>query len=187
MVMSMVQREWTVDDLLDLPDDGKRYEVLDGELLVTPAPSWRHQAILPFLWQTLTAYLTPQRLGHAVIAPADVVFSRKRAVQPDLFVVPRTPDGKRAARFADVGRLLLAVEVLSPSTARVDRVEKRRAYREEGVPEYWVVDLDARTIERSNARDDRIDVCDTTLLWLPEGAPEPLTIAVEQLFRDALD
>jgi Uma2 family endonuclease len=186
--MPTLRRVWTVDDLLDLPDDdGNRYEVLDGDLLVTPAPSWPHQNILPRLWQTLTAYLAPRGLGDAIIAPADVIFSRRRAVQPDLFVVPRTPDGQRASRFSDVGRLLLAVEVLSPATARVDRVTKRRIYREEGVPEYWIVDVDARTIERSTPHDDRIDLYDATLEWLPDGATEPLCIDLERLFRDSLD
>jgi Uma2 family endonuclease len=82
--------------------------------------------------------------------------------------------------------MLLAVEVLSPSTARADRVDKRRVYREENVPEYWIVDLDARTIERSTPHDDRIDVYDATLEWLPDGATEPLRIDLEKLFDDTL-
>jgi Uma2 family endonuclease len=188
MAMPTMRRVWTVDDLLDLPDDdGNRYEVLDGELLVTPAPSWAHQRIVLALAQILAEYLGRQRVGDVLFAPADVTFSTRRGLQPDLFVTPLMPDAKRPARFSDVGRLLLAIEVLSPSTARVDRVEKRRTYREEGVPEYWLVDPDARTIERSTPYDDRIDIYDATIDWLPDGATEPLTIDLEQLFRDALD
>jgi len=186
MAMPTMRRDWTVDDLLDLPDDdGNRYEVLDGELLVTPAPSWAHQRVIRALSQLLTAYLTPQGIGDVVFAPADVIFSKHRALQPDLFVAPLMPDGKLPERLSDVGRLLLAVEVLSPSTARVDRVKKRRVYREEDVPEYWIIDVDARTIERSTLRDDRIDIYDSTLEWLPEGATEPLHVDIEKLLRDA--
>jgi Uma2 family endonuclease len=156
MHMPLLKRRWTVDDLADLPDDGQRYEVIDGELFVTPAPSPRHQDAIAELYVLLREYLSRERVGHAYFAPADVTFSRTRAVQPDLLVVPLI-GGRRPDRFGDLGPLLLAVEVLSPSTARADRVAKRTMFRDEGVAEYWIVDLDARTIERSTPADPRFE------------------------------
>src|SRR3954469_14673547 len=119
MDMPTLKRRWTVDDLEDLPDDGQRYEVIDGELFVTPAPSWPHQRAVYELGRIIGDYLRGEKVGDLIIAPADVVFSPTRGVQPDLFVVPLV-DGKRPHRFEEVRRLLLAVEVLSPSTARAD-------------------------------------------------------------------
>ena len=82
---------------------------------------------------------------------------------------------------------LLAVEVLSPSTARSDRVVKRPLYREERVPEYWIVDLDSRTIERSTPDEPRPELLDERLDWSPEGATEHLTIDLPAYFARALD
>lgn len=187
MAMPTLRRDWTVDDLLDLPDDGNRYEVLDGELFVTPAPSLDHQRAVSALSRLLTDYLVSNRVGEALISPADVTFSPRRLVQPDVFVIPFAEAGRKAARFTDVGRLLLAVEILLPSTARADRVKKRRVYREEGVPEYWIVDLDARTIERSTPADDRVEVLAESIEWLPDGAASPLRIDIAAYFSAALD
>ncbi|HEY4219491.1 MAG TPA: Uma2 family endonuclease [Gemmatimonadaceae bacterium] len=179
-------RYWTVDDLQGLPDNGNRYEVIDGELLVTPAPSLIHQRPVLVLCRALADYLDREPIGDLVISPADVVFSQRRSVQPDLFVMPLAA-GRRPRLFSDVGRPLLAVEVLSPSTARADRVEKRALFRSEGVDEYWIVDLDARTIERSTPLDTRIEVFDDAIEWSPSGASTPLTIDLSNYFRRVLD
>ena len=186
MHMSQLDRYWMVADLEDLPDDGNRYEVIDGELFVTPAPALKHQEAAFQLGRVLADYLGQQRIGHVFMAPGDIIFSPKRGVQPDVFVTPLV-NGRRPERFEDVGRLLLAVEVLSPSTARADRVAKRRLFREERVDEYWIVDLDARTIERSTPDDARIDVLADTLEWRPTGATEPLTIDLDAYFARVLD
>jgi Uma2 family endonuclease len=82
---------------------------------------------------------------------------------------------------------LLAVEVLSPSTARADRVVKRAMFRDEGVAEFWIVDLDARTFERSTPADSRVEVLDLRIEWRPEGASTPLVIDVTRYFADVLD
>ena len=119
--MPSTKRWWTVDDVHRLPQDGNRYEVIDGELFVTPAPSWRHQEAVVEMHRLLRDYLRQHRVGHAFVAPADVIFSAARAVQPDVFVVPLV-DGHRPESFDDVKRLLVAVEVLSATTARADRV-----------------------------------------------------------------
>src|SRR5438876_5953385 len=107
MSMPTLIRQWTVDDLQDLPDDGNRYEIIDGALFVTPAPSWSHQRAAFELCRILDDYLARQRLGAAYIAPADVTFSPRRLVQPDVFVVPLV-GVKRPASFDAVRRLLLA-------------------------------------------------------------------------------
>lgn len=186
MALAQAAKEWTVADLEHLPDDGNRYEVIDGELLVTPAPNLDHQEAIARLHLLLAPYVAEHRCGHVVFAPADVTFSPRRGVQPDLFVVPLV-DGRRPKRYADAARLLLAVEVLSPSTARADRVKKRRVYSEEAVGEYWIVDLDARVIERSTRSSEGVEVLADRLEWQPEGASVPLVIEVERYFDEVLE
>jgi Uma2 family endonuclease len=186
MAMPNVKRRWTVAERDQLPDDGSRYEVIDGELFVTPAPAWRHQAAVLRLATLLDAYVSRERIGAVLPAPADVVFSEDRGVQPDVFVVPLV-DGRRPERFDDVRRLLLVAEVLSPSTARADRVRKRTLYRDEQVPEYWVVDLDARTFERTTPHEDRPELLSEQLVWSPDGCNQPLVIDLEAYFTSVLD
>jgi Uma2 family endonuclease len=179
-------RQWTAADLLDMPDDGQRYEVIDGELFVTPAPSLNHQASLGILYLRLMEYLNRERVGYVFFSPADITFSPRRAVQPDLFVA--TPvDGRRPRSYSEIDRLVLAVEALSPSTARLDRVVKRKLYREEGVSEFWIVDLDARAVERSTPHDSRVDVLDASLEWRPEGASAPFTLDIAAYFEELFD
>jgi Uma2 family endonuclease len=134
----------------------------------------------------LAAYLEHDRAGHAYVSPADIVFSSRRAVQPDVFVVPLI-GGRRPESFSAVTRLLLAVEVLSPTTARADRVAKRTLFREVGVPEYWIVDLDARVVERSTPSDERSEIIADQLEWLPDGATAPLLIELPDYFASVLD
>lgn len=186
MAMPILKRDWTVADLAGLPDDGNRYEVLDGILYVTPSPSADHQTAVQALHRLLADYLDREPTGFVFVAPGDVTFSPRRLVQPDLFVVP-LQEGRRPRRFADVKHLLLAVEVLSPSTSRADRVAKRTVYREEGVEVYWVVDLDARTVERSVPNDLRVEVLTDRIEWHPAGAERPLIIDLEEYFRRVLD
>ena len=186
MGMPIFKRQWSVADRDKLPDDGNRYEVIDGELFVTPAPAWRHQEASLYLYRLLTDYLARERIGHAFAAPADVVFSPRRGVQPDVFVVPLV-GGRRPEHFDEVKRLVLAVEVLSPSTARADRIAKRGLFRDEGVAEYWIVDLDARAIERSTPSAARPEVLVDVLEWHPEGATTSLIIDLPAYFAKVLD
>jgi Uma2 family endonuclease len=186
MHMPVLKRRWTVADLEDLPDDGNRYEVIDGELLVTPSPSLRHQDAAFELAMLLYEYLAREPVGRVFMAPAQIEFSEHRAVQPDVLVIPLI-GGKRPERFADVKQLLLAAEILSPSTARADRVTKRGVFRNQKVPEYWIVDLDARALERSVPGDARVEVLADELTWLPEGAAAPLVIDLRAYFARVLD
>ena len=134
----------------------------------------------------IAAYLEREPYADVLLAPADVSFSRTRIVQPDVFVVPLV-DGRRPRKFEDVGRLLLAVEILSPSTARADRVAKRVLFHDEGVREYWVVDLDARAFERSTPADARVDIIVDRLEWTVDGASAPLVVDVPEYFARVLD
>ena len=181
----MVKRQWTADDLLSLPDDGSRYEIIDGELFMTPAPAWRHQDAVGELFALLRDYVRREGVGHAIAAPADVMFSTRSTVQPDVFVVPLV-GGRRPEKFDDAGRLILAAEVLSPGTARADRVKKRTLYREQNVPQYWIVDLDARTFERSTPEDARLEILADEITWHPEGATAPLVIDLASYFAAVL-
>jgi Uma2 family endonuclease len=169
-----------------LPDDGKRYEVLDGELFVTPAPSLLHQRALAALLEIVAPYVRQHALGETFLAPADIEFSPRRMLQPDLFVVPLSPRG-RAREWADVRSLLLAVEALSPSTARADRHNKRIIYQGEGVPEYWIIDLDARLAERWRPGDERPEILIESLVWSPHASVAPLEIDLVGFFGSILD
>lgn len=104
------QVEWTAEQAIALPADGNRYEVLDGELFVTPAPTWRHQSAIEVLFPRLQAYVAANSLGWTKLSPADIVFTPRRLVQPDIFVVP--PQEKGMPRgWVDVRTLLLVIEV----------------------------------------------------------------------------
>src|SRR5256712_6487057 len=156
----------TADEVRALPADGRRYEAVAGELLVTPAPSFDHQQGIKLLMFALDAYVDLWSLGCAASSPADLTPEPGALVQPDVFVVGLVA-GRRPRDWSDVERLLLVVEVLSPSTARADRTIKRRLYQRGGVPEYWIVDLEARLVERWRPSDERPEVLTDTLSWVP--------------------
>jgi Uma2 family endonuclease len=137
---------FTADDVRALPADGKRYETVHGELLVTPAPSTMHQLVLGRIHQALTAYLTGNGLEQVLASPSDISWGADTLVQPDLFVADLR-DALRSGDWSDIRSLYLAVEIVSPSSARTDRFTKRRLYQERGVPVYWVVDIDRRQVE----------------------------------------
>jgi Uma2 family endonuclease len=132
----------------------------------------------------LSQYARAQRIGHALTSPFDVELAPETTVQPDVFVLPPEEWGPEN----DPSRarsLLLAVEVLSPSSARFDRTRKRRFFQRVGVPEYWVVDLDARLVERWRPGDERPQIDELRLEWRPEGASEALVLDLEALFAEA--
>jgi Uma2 family endonuclease len=181
MGMPQVDHVWTPDRVRALPDDGRRYEVVAGELLVTPAPSFRHQDAVFRLTRMLSDYVERTGVGYALFSPADIEPEAGALVQPDVFVGP-LPEGRRPSSWADFSRLLLAVEVVSPSTARADRTVKRLLFQRAGVPEYWIVDLDARLVERWRPGDDRPEVITEVLRWHPDRATAPLEIDLPRLF-----
>ena len=180
---------WTAAMVRELPDDGNRYECIDGELLVTPAPRWRHQDVVGAMYRHLYAWLQQEPVGKVTFSPADIEIVPDTLVQPDVFVVPRESSGVLPREWHEVRTLLLAVEVLSPSTARYDRVTKRRFFARAGVPEYWIVDVDARVIERWTPTDERPEILgeEETLTWTPTGARAPFTLVLGPFFQAIVD
>lgn len=185
MVMAPAHARWTAEMVHELPDDGNRYEVVGGALLVSPAPSWPHQGAIRELFLRLHPYISAHAIGTAIWAPADVEFDEHNMVEPDLFVVPRV-DGRTPRSWQEAERLILAVEVLSPRSKRADRLVKRHLYQRRGVPEYWIVDLEARAIERWRPTDDQPVVFADHLAWRPEASAPPLEIGLANYFRDVL-
>ena len=184
MGMPASARRWTVEEVRAMQDEERawpRYELIDGELIVTPSPRMLHQAAVKEVVLVLDPYVRRNRLGTLLTSPADIELVADTIVQPDVFVFPLI-DGKRSREWPDVKSLLLAVEVLSPSTSRVDRVTKRNFFANAGVDEYWVIDLDARLIERSFAHDPRPEILDQSLSWHPAGAAEELVIDIPDFF-----
>ena len=181
MGMPQQATRWTAAMVRALPDDGNRYEVVDGELLVTPAPTRPHQRAVGLLYSALDQYVRTLGIGEALTSPADIELDPHGMVQPDVFVEGLVEG--RPPRDWNVGApLLLAVEVLSPSTARADRTVKRRRFQRAGTPEYWIVDLDARVVERWRPDDRRPEVLGETIEWRPTPEAEPLTIELPPLF-----
>ncbi len=186
MGMPEIEQRWTAEMVRALPQDGKRYEVIAGELFVTPAPSFDHQEAVALLWSRLSPYVRRHLLGRATISPADVELDEHTLVQPDVFVVPLV-GGRRPRRWSDIETLVLAVEVLSPSTARADRTVKRRLFQRVRIPEYWIVDAEARLVERWRPDDERPEIVTGTLVWQPDAAAPPLEVDLPAYFADVFD
>lgn len=180
MGMPATQAYWTVEQMRALPDDGRRYEVVYGELLVSPGPSLRHQRVSSELFVRLHGYLQEHGGGHVFYAPASVHHSTSTEVQPDLFVLSAGADIN--APRARLDEVLLAIEVLSPSTARHDRFTKRRLFREVGIAQYWIVDMDARTVEVWTPDAESPLVQRERLIWSAPGAPTPLALVFDEVF-----
>jgi Uma2 family endonuclease len=141
-------------------DDRQRYEIIGGDLAVTPSPSFPHQLLSARLLQELANFVTPRGLGVVVHAPLDVVFSDLDVVQPDLIYLT----AEQVARVEEYGvheAPTLVVEILSPSTARRDRHVKRDLYARMGVPHYWLLDPLRRILEAYALREDDYALVDS--------------------------
>jgi len=136
----------TYKDYEALPADGRRYEIHEGELSVTPAPGTRHQRILGRLNDLLRRHVEDRGLGEVLLSPVDCILSDSTIVQPDLVYLDPTRAHLVSERGIE-GPPTLVVEILSPSTTNIDRSTKRQLYRRFGVPHYWIVDPEARTVE----------------------------------------
>ena len=172
---------YTADMVRALPDDGRRYEVVHGELLVTPAPRGWHQELVGRLYRTIAAYLERERVGHVLFSPADISWAPDTLVQPDVFVADLAQ--ARTMEWSQMQRLLLVAEVLSPASVRADRFTKRRRYQEAGVELYWVVDGDARAAEVWTPDAQFPYMERERLKWHPAGAVTAFTLELAELFR----
>ncbi len=182
---AVVARRWTAAEVRELPDEpGKRFECVDGELLVSPSPRLTHQSAVTLLWRVLEDFVRPHLLGAVFVSPGDLELDAYTLVQPDVYVLPLV-DGRRPRTQAEIGHPLLFVEVLSPSTARYDRVVKRPRYQRADVT-YWIVDLDARLVECWLPNADRPSIHTETITWQPADAATMLTVELAPIFLDAL-
>ena len=141
------QGQWTYQDWLQLPDDGTRYEVIDGVLYMTPSPSISHQTVSGNLFSILKTYVTDNQLGRVFSAPVGVRLPNQPVpLQPDTVFISSARKNIIGTQYVE-GAPDLVVEVLSLSNWPFDRQEKFQAYQAAGIPEYWVVDYRQRTIE----------------------------------------
>lgn len=178
MHMATRTRRWTLAELHRLPDDGNKYELVFGDLFVTPAPSLEHETILARLAEILVPFVVANDLGK-VFHPRAIVRFDGSEVEPDLMVRRLHPGG--SLDWDDAPAPILVVEVLSNSTRRRDLGEKRRFYLDANVAEYWIVDPEARDVRVVRQGDD--DRRSTELLtWMPAGARESLVIDVAAIF-----
>ncbi|MEO8620833.1 MAG: Uma2 family endonuclease [bacterium] len=178
MEMATGTRRWTLDDLNALPDDGNKYEVVRGELFVTPAPTPTHETVCARLSHILSEYVTREKLG-LLYHPRAVLQFEDSEVEPDLMV--RREHSGDSSTWSSAPIPSLIVEVFSPTTARRDRNQKRELYMDAGVGEYWMVDPNNRTfITIQRGRENAVVSGEMT--WHPEGAREPLVFAVADVF-----
>jgi Uma2 family endonuclease len=185
MAMPAMRRVWTTVEVRDLTEESRpwpRYELIDGELLVTPSPGVLHQIAVLELARIISDYVDRHSLGLTLMSPSDLELKTETIMQPDVFVIPASTDTAGPhLEWPDVKALLLAVEVISPSSARNDRVVKRDVYMENGVAEYWIVDLDARVVERWTPTARTPEIVRAHLAWTPT-AREALMIDLPLFF-----
>lgn len=173
---------WTYSEYARLPDDGNRYEVIDGEVLVTPAPTTGHQHFAGNLYQLLRAYVGKHDLGF-VFFDVDLLFVTGQFLRPDLVFVPKAGREGLTDRGVETPPGLI-IEVMSPSSRAIDRVKKPARYGDFGVPEYWVVDPDQHVVwvyrfDRG-AEPERVE---STVVWQPEPSLPALEIPIAGVFR----
>jgi len=187
--VAAARRAWTYRDLVALPEDQLRHELIDGEHVVTPSPGTVHQRILLNLVRHLLPYLDRSGLGRMLVAPFDVRLSLFTVVVPDLVYFTadrfaRAVNEKHATAAPD-----LVVEILSPGTRRRDKGRKRAVYDREGVQEYWTVDPDARSITALRRPRAGAGLTDVTTLTFDAGGPlesplfPGLRIPLREVFR----
>jgi Uma2 family endonuclease len=173
---------YTADMVRALPDDGNIYEVVHGELLVTPAPRLWHEEVAGRLYVAMRAYLERFPVGLAIGSRSDLSWGLDDVlVSPDLFVVPL--DEARRLDWLSLRTVLIAAEVVSPSSIRSDHFTKRRLYQERGVPLYWVIEPEQHFVEVWRPEDSFPTIERQSLTWAPAGATTSFTLELAQLFR----
>lgn len=187
MAMPAVRRHWTTADVRALIDESRawpRYELIDGELLVTPSPGSPHGMAVTELTDVLLAYLKREEAGVLFLSPSDLELRPGTITQPDLFVVAfgNEPPVWGSGGWSDVGSLLLAVEIISPSSIRTDRITKRDYYLDVGVPDYFIVDVEARIVVCWTQGRDTPLVLRDELVWQPIGAQTALAVPLPAFF-----
>jgi len=183
-------RRWTEEEVARLIDERPgytpRYELVDGELLVTSPPTKRHQRALMQLAFRLGPYLSEQRIGEVLFGPVDFRLRPGTRFEPDLCVIP-APNGHLSAAVDPIRHAMLICEALSPSSLRHDRFTKRRAFQRDRVPEYWIVDGTSETFAVWHPDGESARVIADRLTWRPEGCTAPFELDVKDLFASIAD
>ena len=172
---------YDVDEVLRFPDDGNKYELIYGELVVNPTPRLWHQEVVMRLTHILLDYCSREPVGRLFCIGADLTWGRSDVItQPDVFVL--APEDRGVEYFADVRNVSLIAEILSPSAARHDRFGKRLVYRDQRVDTNWIVEADAHSVEvwTPDAQFPRVE--HERLVWAPPAASQPLEIELVTLF-----
>ncbi len=180
MLMATKTRRWTRADLARMPDDGNRYEVLDGELFVTPQAAYGHQYVAFALMRPLFEYCRAHNIGE-VVGPGAVVWDDNE-LQPDVQVIPGRHPFDRKTKWIDLPLPLLVIEVLSDSTERRDFGKKRDAYSRLAIPMYWIVDLDKRQISVWPKDAATPAAAAGAVVWTPSADVPPLKIDFVEIF-----
>jgi Uma2 family endonuclease len=180
------RQRWTYSEFARLPTSGStRYEIIDGELVVTPSPTPQHQRIVGRLFRFLCDFAESYELGEVFISPLDVLFAEGDYLEPDILFVRSGRDEVLTDRGIE-GPPDLVIEVLSPSTEARDRGIKLERYRLYGVPEYWVVDPDERTLEvwdlAHEASEPAVHGRGATYRWTPVEGGATLELDLQELF-----
>jgi len=181
MAMSFPLPTYTVDMVRAFPDDGQRYELVEGILLVTPAPAPDHQVVIARLLAALHAYLEDDGRAY-VVSPGEIELAPNLHLEPDLLVFPST--FRPRTKWTEITRWWLAAEVLSPSSKHYDRDYKLEAYLRLGVQEVWIVDLDRHCCEISGVDGRRSITEYRKVRWHPPGMTHPLELDLQTIFRD---
>jgi Uma2 family endonuclease len=181
MHMALESPRWTRADLARMPDADHKFEVIDGELLVSPAPRPAHDALVRVLWSLLATYCDRTGIAH-VSGHMPVFVAGDSETIPDIVV--RKPVVPPPEKWDDAPMPLLVVEVLSDATRQTDTIRKRQFYIESGIPEYWIVNGDARTVRVISSDGDRVE--GRTLRWRPSTTLDALSIDLPSLFTEAL-
>ncbi len=169
---------WTYDDLFDLPDDGNRYEILHGELLVTPPPAFGHERVGTKLLVELIRWCEAHT-DWTVLPRGGVYVSQTNWFEPDVVVYPASGDGVTDWRALPVP--VLVVEVLSPSTRKRDRHRKRPVYLAHGVPEVWTLDPTTLEIERWTTASEFPEPMGDPIRWVPRPDVPPFELPLAAL------
>lgn len=175
---------WTYSEYARLPDDGNHYEVIDGEVCVTPAPGPRHQKVAGRFYRLLIEYVEDHDLGE-VFWDVDLLFQPGQYLRPDLLFLPTAAlDGVTDRGVESPPGLV--VEVASPHSGRIDRIRKPPRYRDFGVPEYWVVDPAERTVEvyRAEADPKAPEVRHDRVTWRPVPDAPALMVDLAKVFTE---
>ena len=176
------QLQLNYEDYLNLPNDGKRHEIIDGEHYMTPAPQTRHQIVSRNLERILLNYIEENDLGQLLYAPIDVILSDTTVVQPDLLFIRKERENIIKKNFIQ-GPPDLIIEILSPGNEKLDRLTKMKHYATYGVTEYWLIDFEARILEQNVLEGDIFERTSVFSHNFSSSLFPDLTINLTQIFK----